>query len=72
MFEGLTPEKEKRVKIACVLVIALLVPAFVIYYEYQIAAANNIQQMQAHARGNSQPVTANEIGNLTKPTGTTP
>ena len=49
MFEGLTPEKEKRVKLACIIVIALLVPAFVVYYEYEIAAANNIQQMKEHA-----------------------
>ena len=72
MFEGLTPEKEKRVKLACILVIALLVPAFVVYYEYEVASANNIQQIKAHAQANSQPITSNEIGNLSKPTGTTP
>ena len=65
MFEGLTPDKEKRIKIACLIVVALLVPAFVVYYEYQVAAQNNIEQMQKHATVNTAPVTASDIANLT-------
>lgn len=72
MFDSLTPDKEKRIKIACLIVVALLVPSFVVYYEYEIASANNIQQMREHQIANTAPVTASNIGNVTNPTGTTP
>jgi len=66
MLERLTPDKEKKIKLACVLVILLLVPAFVVYYEYEIAAANNIQQMKEHAIAQYQPVTQGTINKITK------
>ena len=41
--------KERKIRLMCLLVICMLVPAVLVYYEWQIAAANNLQQMQEHA-----------------------
>lgn len=55
--------KDQKIKLGCIIVMLLLVPSFVIYYEYSIAAANNAAMMRQHA--SSQPVTATDINNLT-------
>lgn len=72
MFDNATPEKQKKARIACIIVIAMLIPAFVVYYEYEIAAVNNIQQVKEHAIASSQPLTAASLSNLTKPSTNTP
>lgn len=63
----MTLTKDQKMKVGCIIVMLLLIPAFVVYYEYNVAAANNLAQMREHAQAalnNTLPGVS--VGNLSK------
>lgn len=63
----MTLSKDQKMKIGCIIVMLLLIPAVIVYYEYNVAAANNIQQMREHAQAAlNQTLPGVNVGNLSK------
>ena len=57
-------EKKKKILLLELIVILMLIPAFVVYYEWNIAVKNNADQMRQHATSD---LTNSNTGNLASP-----